>query len=74
VPGSGRKRRGSAHRATSGLRLAWQHVVEWRAGLDDLSTIEPESLDPLTFLPAGVSVYQLGNNGTAAKRLEAWAV
>jgi hypothetical protein len=25
-----------------------------------------------TFSPAGISVYQLGNNGTAAKHLKSW--
>ena len=50
------------------------HVTVGLATLDDLSTIEGESFEPLTFLPAGVSVYQLGNNGTAAKRLNNWAV
>ena len=50
------------------------HVTVGLATLDDLSTIEAESFEPLTFLPAGVSVYQLGNNGTAAKRLKDYAV
>jgi len=50
------------------------HVTVGLATLDDLSTIEAETFEPLTFLPAGVSVYQLGNNGTAAKRLNNWAV
>jgi hypothetical protein len=31
-------------------------------------------MDPLTFLPAGISVYQLGNNGTAARHLKDWSV
>ena len=50
------------------------HVTVGLATLDDLSTIEAETFEPLTFRPAGVSVYQLGNNGTAAKRLKHWAV
>ena len=50
------------------------HVTVGLATLDDLSTIEAETFEPLTFLPSGVSVYQLGNNGTAAKRLKNWAV
>ena len=49
------------------------HVTVGLATLDDLGTIEAEPFKPLTFLPAGVSVYQLGNNGTAAKRLKDWA-
>ncbi len=50
------------------------HVTVGLATLDDLSSIEAEHFEPLTFLPAGVSVYQLGNNGTAAKRLKDLAV
>jgi len=50
------------------------HVTVGLATLDDLTAIEAETFEPLTFLPAGVSVYQLGNNGTAAKRLKNWAV
>jgi hypothetical protein len=50
------------------------HVTVGLATLDDLTAIEAETFEPVTFLPAGVSVYQLGNNGTAAKRLKNWAV
>src|SRR4029077_16461859 len=50
------------------------HVTVGLATLADLSTIEAESFEPLSLLPAGISVYQLGNNGTAAKRLKDWAV
>jgi hypothetical protein len=50
------------------------HVTVGLATLDDLGTIEAQPFEPLTFLPAGVSVYQLGNNGTAAKPLKNWAV
>jgi len=49
------------------------HVTVGLATLDDLTAIEAETFEPLTFRPAGVSVYQLGNNGTAAKRLKNWA-
>ena len=49
------------------------HVTVGLATLDDLSTIEAEPFEPLTFLPSGVSVYQLGNNGTAAKKLKTFA-
>ena len=48
------------------------HVTVGLATLEDLRTIEAETFEPLTFLPAGVSVYQLGNNGTAARRLKDW--
>jgi hypothetical protein len=50
------------------------HVTVGYAELDDLTKIEAEPFDPLTFSPAGFSVYQLGNNGTAAKRLKSWRV
>jgi hypothetical protein len=49
------------------------HVTVGLAKLDDLKTYEAEPMDPLTFGPAGISVYQLGNNGTAAKHLKDWA-
>lgn len=48
------------------------HVTVGLAKLTDLATIEAEAFDPLTFGPAGFSVYQLGNNGTAAKLLKDW--
>ena len=50
------------------------HVTVGLAELDDLAEIEAEPFDPLTFSPAGFSVYHLGNNGTAAKRLRNWSV
>jgi hypothetical protein len=37
-----------------------------------LATVEAEPFEPLTFSPAGLGVYQLGNNGTAAELLKAW--
>jgi len=49
------------------------HVTVGLAKLDDLAKIEAEPFDPLTFSPAGFSVYRLGNNGTAAKRLKSWS-
>jgi len=49
------------------------HVTVGLATLDDLTAIEAETFEPLTFRPAGVSVYQLGNNGTAAKPLKDYA-
>lgn len=50
------------------------HVTVGLATLDDLSAIEAEPFDPLIFRPGGVSVYHLGNNGTAAQRLRSWSV
>ena len=48
------------------------HVTVGLATLDALETIEAEPFEQLTFSPAGISVYQLGNNGTAAKQLQSW--
>jgi hypothetical protein len=48
------------------------HVTVGLAKLDDLAAIEAEPFEALTFSPAGISVYQLGNNGTAAKHLKSW--
>jgi hypothetical protein len=31
-----------------------------------------EPFDAFTFSPVGVSIYQLGNYGTARKKLKAW--
>lgn len=50
------------------------HVTVGVAKLDDLAKIEAEPFDTFTFSPAGLSVYQLGNNGTAAKHLKSWVV
>jgi hypothetical protein len=50
------------------------HVTVGLARLDDLAKIEAEPFDTFTFSPAGISVYQLGNNGTAAKHLKSWSV
>lgn len=50
------------------------HVTVGLATLGDLATIEAEPFDTFTFSPAGLSVYQLGNNGTAAKHLTSWTV
>jgi hypothetical protein len=48
------------------------HVTVGLAKLDDLEAIEAAPFDELTFCPAGLSVFQLGNNGTAAKHLKSW--
>jgi hypothetical protein len=50
------------------------HVTVGLAKLDDLEKIEAEPFQELTFSPAGISVYQLGNNGTAARHLKSWTV
>lgn len=50
------------------------HITVGLAKLDDLEKIEAEPFDQLTFSPAGISVYQLGNNGTAAKHLTSWSI
>jgi hypothetical protein len=50
------------------------HVTVGLATLDDLAKIEAEPFAELSFSPAGISVYQLGNNGTAAKHLKSWAI
>lgn len=46
------------------------HVTVGIAKLDDLTAIEAEAFEPLTFSASAVSIYQLGNNGTAAKQLK----
>ncbi|SFS16193.1 hypothetical protein SAMN04487846_3262 [Microbacterium sp. cf046] len=46
------------------------HVTVGIAKLDDLTGIEAETFEPLTFSASAVSIYQLGNNGTAAKQLK----
>jgi hypothetical protein len=50
------------------------HVTVGLAKLDELKRIDGEPFEHLTFSPAGVSVYQLGNNGTAAKHLKSWTI
>lgn len=50
------------------------HISVGLAKLDDLKTIEAEPFEELTFSPASISVYQLGNNGTAAKELKSWSI
>jgi hypothetical protein len=49
------------------------HITTGLATLDDLARIEAEALPPLTFGAAGIGVYQLGNNGTAARHLRSWS-
>ena len=50
------------------------HVTVGLATLEDLKEIESEAFEELTFAPSGISVYQLGNNGTAAKHLKSWTI
>jgi len=50
------------------------HVTVGLAKLEDLAKIEAEPFDTFTFCPAGLGVFQLGNNGTAAKHLKSWNV
>ncbi|MGW3820445.1 hypothetical protein [Streptomyces sp. NPDC005046] len=50
------------------------HVTVGLATLTDLDTIEAEPFDPLTFSASGISIYQLGNNGTAARALKSWGM
>jgi len=42
------------------------------ATLDDLDSFEAEQFEPLTFSADAVSIYQLGENGAAARRLRTW--
>jgi hypothetical protein len=49
------------------------HVTVGLAKLDFLATVEAERFEPLTFSAGSISIYHLGNNGTAAKELKTWA-
>ena len=48
------------------------HVTVGVAPPDYLKTMVAQPFDAFTFSPAALSVFQLGNFGTARKRLEAW--
>ena len=48
------------------------HVSIGVASQDYLKNMLDERFDAFTFSPAGVSVYQLGNLGTARKKLKSW--
>ncbi|WP_219933976.1 2'-5' RNA ligase family protein [Streptomyces sp. CG 926] len=50
------------------------HVTVGLATLSDLKTVEAEPPAPQAFSVSGVSIYQLGNNGTAAKPLRSWGM
>jgi len=49
------------------------HVTIGLAGQDYLKKLLGEKFDPFTFSPVGVSVYHLGNFGTARTRLKHWS-
>ena len=48
------------------------HVTVGLARSDDLSALETEPFEPFIFRADAVSVYQLGNNGAAARHLRSW--
>ncbi|MFK0013239.1 hypothetical protein [Streptomyces sp. NPDC091027] len=50
------------------------HITVGLATFTDLQTLEAEPSAPHTFSVKGVSIYQLGNNGTAAKPLRNWGM
>ncbi|MET9600574.1 hypothetical protein [Streptomyces sp. NPDC006459] len=50
------------------------HITVGLAALADLDGVEAEPFEPLTFSVNGVSIYQLGNNGTAARALKSWGM
>jgi hypothetical protein len=48
------------------------HVSTGVASREYLDKLLAEPFEPFTFLPAGAAIYQLGQFGTAAKKLKAW--
>ena len=48
------------------------HVTTGVASREYLDKMLAEPFEPFTFSPAGAAVYQLGQFGTAAKKLKAW--
>ena len=56
---------------SSGKKLI-PHVTVGVAPPDYLKTMVAEPFDAFTFSPVALSVYQLGNFGTARKKLQAW--
>jgi hypothetical protein len=48
------------------------HIAVGVATFDDLKIIEAEPFDAFDVHPTSISVYHLGNNGTARKLLKAW--
>jgi 2'-5' RNA ligase len=57
--------------ASSGAKFE-PHVTIGVAPPDDLKKMVAEPFDAFTFSPSALSVYQLGNFGTARKKLKAW--
>ncbi|MGA7148915.1 MAG: hypothetical protein WBX17_10555 [Microbacterium sp.] len=49
------------------------HITVGLAKLDDLAAIEAEAFEPMTFSASAVSVFHLGNNGTAARELKTFS-
>jgi hypothetical protein len=49
------------------------HLTIGLAAIDSLARIETQSFPAFDFCPAGIAVYQLGNNGTARRKLRSWA-
>jgi phosphoserine phosphatase len=50
------------------------HVTTGIAPRDDLDRMLAEPFEPFTFSPAAAAVYQLGQFGTAARKLHGWAL
>ena len=50
------------------------HITVGFATVEDLDAIEAEPWEAFRIEPAGLAVYQLGNNGTARKLLRAWPI
>jgi len=48
------------------------HVTVGIAKTEHLTAFESEPFEPLTFSASAISIYQLGNNGVAARRLRSW--
>jgi hypothetical protein len=50
------------------------HVTIGVASQNFLKKLLKEKFDEFTFSPAGVSVYHLGNFGTAREKLKSWSL
>ena len=48
------------------------HITVGLAKEADIARIEAEPVAEFTVRPAGIAIFQLGNNGTARKELKAW--
>jgi hypothetical protein len=48
------------------------HITVGVAKFDDLKLVEAEPFEPFDVHPTSISVYHLGNNGTARKLLKTW--